>query len=291
MTDEKLSNLYNRMWYRRIYHELIDKCRKMEKEGYSEDIPLETHHIIPKKIWPGGENIKSNMVKVPIRYHITLHALLMFAYPGVSVLAHSAKSMLASNKLQKRYGVISKIPIKFASLIREEAYKNLRGKNPFKGKRHSEESRQRMSISHKNQVVSEETKKRLSEHNSGSGNPFYGKHHTEETKRIISLKNSGTNSSMYGKKHSQETIEKMRQAKLRENHPMYGKHFSEEVRKNMSLARKGNKNSKRRRIIDSGNNIFDSIKDCSRYYGIEPSKLRKWANGTTKDNHGFRLLD
>lgn len=291
MTARELIDLHNRMWYRKTYHELINRCREMEKNGYPDDVLLEIHHIIPKKIWPEGKNLKSNIVKVPIRYHITLHALLMFAYPGVSVFAHSAKSMLASNKLQKRYGVISKVPIKFASLIKIEAYKNLKGKNPFKGRKHTDESKKKMSMSHKNQKVSEETKKKLSELNSGSGNPFYGKHHTKESRKIISIKNSGINSPMYGKKHSKETLEKMRQAKLGEKHPMYGKHFSEKVRENMSLAKLGNKNSKRRRIIDSGNNIFESIKDCSKYYGIEPSKLRKWANGTTKDNHGFKLLD
>jgi len=77
-------------------------------------------------------------------------------------------------------------------------------------------------------ILSAETLKRKSELVSGKNNPnygktgdknpFYGRKHNEETKRKISEKNSGVNNYFYGKKRPELSI------KLSgENHYMYGK--------------------------------------------------------------------
>ena len=47
--------------------------------------------------------------------------------------------------------------------------------------------------------LTEETKKRLSEVQSGEKSAWWGKHHTEETKQLMSNKASGEGNSMYGK--------------------------------------------------------------------------------------------
>lgn len=46
----------------------------------------------------------------------------------------------------------------------------------------SDETKQKLSESHKGKVHSEETKKKMSEIKQGESNPFYGKSHTEETR-------------------------------------------------------------------------------------------------------------
>ena len=64
-------------------------------------------------------------------------------------------------------------------------------KNHFYGKKHSEETKEK--IRHKmtgKKIHSEEWKKELSEKMSGQGNPFYGKKHSEETKEKIRQKMS-----------------------------------------------------------------------------------------------------
>lgn len=58
--------------------------------------------------------------------------------------------------------------------------KNLGENNAFYGKKHTKESREKMSLSHKDKHC-------------GKDNAFYGKKHTEETKNKISIKMSGEN--------------------------------------------------------------------------------------------------
>ena len=72
--------------------------------------------------------------------------------------------------------------------------------NPFFGKHHTKEFKERMS----------EMKEGI---NIGKENPFYGKHHTEVTKKILSKK-------ALGRKHTEEAKRKMR-GRL----PSHGKHI------------------------------------------------------------------
>ena len=54
---------------------------------------------------------------------------------------------------------------------------------------HSLETRKKISDSRKGKVLSEECKRKISEHNKGEGNPFFGKTHSEEAKRKMSENN------------------------------------------------------------------------------------------------------
>ena len=98
--------------------------------------------------------------------------------------------------------------------IRQKISASRKGKPRFLGKTHSNNTKQKMSESHKGEKNpnfgkprSEETKRKISatkkgKHNyKGENNPFYGKHHTEETKQKIS-------NAMKGKTFSEETKRK-----------------------------------------------------------------------------------
>ena len=61
--------------------------------------------------------------------------------------------------------------------------------NPFFGKKHTEETRRKISDKNSGRIVSEEERKKRSIINSGENNPFYGKHHTDETKEKIKQTN------------------------------------------------------------------------------------------------------
>ena len=70
----------------------------------------------------------------------------------------------------------------------------------------SEETRQKLSKSHKGKHRSEETKRKISESKKGESSSFKGKHHSEEAKRKIS-------ETKKGKKLSDEHKKKLSEAK------------------------------------------------------------------------------
>lgn len=74
----------------------------------------------------------------------------------------------------------------------EEIQKRIENRKNYK---HSEETKQKISMSHKGKIVgplSEETKHKLSIALSGDNNPFYGKQHDPELKKQMNAKTSAT---------------------------------------------------------------------------------------------------
>lgn len=65
----------------------------------------------------------------------------------------------------------------------------MKGNKYWLGKHHSEESKRKIGAAHKNKIVSEETRNKLSKalkgKKVGKDNPFYNKKHSEETKAKI----------------------------------------------------------------------------------------------------------
>ena len=101
------------------------------------------------------------------------------------------------------------------------------------GKKHSEESKKKMSEAQRGKRLSEETKKKISEAKKGDRNPNYGKKFSEEHRRKMSEAHKGKkrseehqrklSESLKGKKRSEETKKKIRESKRRrkkneENH-------------------------------------------------------------------------
>jgi len=117
-------------------------------------------------------------------------------------------------------------------------------------------------------LVSEETRKKLSEMRVGEKNPNYGKEMSEKQKQKISEKRKGTklteehkdkirqrmigNTWNVGKKLSDETKRKVGEAQKGNQH-MKGRKYSEETRKKMSEAHKGKKPSEetRKKLSDA----------------------------------------
>jgi group I intron endonuclease len=108
------------------------------------------------------------------------------------------------------------------------------------------------NISNGGDIVSEETRQKISEANKGENNGMYGKTHSEEVRQKISEANKGKTHSEETKRkiseankgrfHTEETKQKIRENRPRlkgEDHPWYGKHHSEEARLKMSESHKG----------------------------------------------------
>lgn len=89
--------------------------------------------------------------------------------------------------------------------------------NPFYNKKHTNETKTKLSMNAKNRI--------------GSKNPFYGKHHSERAKQKISTANTG-------KKKSEEMKQAISERML-PNNPFKGKHHSKETKIKISESVKG----------------------------------------------------
>ena len=162
MTDEEIRK-HNQEWYKKTYNNLIEKCKQMDSDGELTGIYTETHHILPKCM--GGTDESTNLVKLPARYHIVAHLLLIKIYPGQSKLAYAAHMMLtcASSRLKDREDAQKRISTRTYAMVREEVASYRKGvpRDP-------------------------ETIRKMSIGISGEKHPFYGKHRSEETCRKVS---------------------------------------------------------------------------------------------------------
>ena len=120
---------------------------------------------------------------------------------GGDLLTNHPDKELIREKIIKSYTeTISKMSCE----ERKEKYGKIGERNGMYGKTHTEEARKIFSELHmgntytKGKKASEETKQKLSKmrknKNTGEENPFFGKHHTEETKEKLREKIKGTQS-------------------------------------------------------------------------------------------------
>ena len=182
-TDLEKEEFEYRTKYRNIYIRLIIRCQNMTQEelsGYNE-----RHHILPKCM--GGSNKKSNIVLMPVRYHVIAHMVLSKAYPDNQNLKIAVFCMFSVGH-EKRFSELNKM---FSSReikeIRQKIAKETSGENsPNYGLVRSEEFKEKVRQANIGKKASEETKKKMSDARSGDRNPFFGKHLTEEKKRKMS---------------------------------------------------------------------------------------------------------
>lgn len=144
----KLINLSHQTKYLKWYVSLVTK--QYNDPGYTEK-----HHILPKSL--GGDNSKSNVVRIPGRVHFICHKLLV----RMVVDSRHKKNMIhalnmlakSNNKNQSRYQVSSKE----YEHIRKQLSASMKGENnpmfgkpaPNRGVTHSEETRRKLSEANK----------------------------------------------------------------------------------------------------------------------------------------------
>lgn len=208
--------------YTRYYFNIIEAAQIRE---LSPAIYIEKHHIIPKSL--GGSNKKDNIVKLLPREHFVCHLLLTKMLTG----ENKAKMVNAALRLANDHNgrcVNSRI----YTIIKQERSEYLSTKmlgsgNHFYGKKHSSETRTKMSLQKKGRKLTEEQKQKLK----GRIGPMLGKTHSLATRKRLSEFGKTRTPSNYTKKKTSETMlsaniqrsaetkEKMRKAKLGIVHP------------------------------------------------------------------------
>jgi hypothetical protein len=202
--------------YTKTYYRIIDRAKaRIKPEFYTEK-----HHIVPKCITKFLGLPESEKIPLSFKEHWVCHHLLLKMVMGKLKakmwLAFDRMGQVNQNQQNKRIiNIISYNKIKISNR------KLCSGINhPFYGRKHSEE-----------------TKKKLSEIRKGKNNYQAGRKRSEESKKKMGAVHKG-NKNKLGYKTPEETKKKMREsAKNR-------KPISEETRKKMSASHKGKHNMK-----------------------------------------------
>jgi hypothetical protein len=179
--------------YKKWYDAIVKNAQNRTLDSYSE-----LHHIIPRSL--GGSDDTRNLVSLTIREHFICHILLTKFTSGEdrNKMLYAVILMKGGNNKQPRY--INSRLYETVKLSFTNNRKTMTGeKNSFYGKKHSEETRAKMSAS----------KKKLY----GNGNhPHIGMKRSKEVKRNISLARKGQPSpkkGLPGKQWTEETRAKM----------------------------------------------------------------------------------
>jgi hypothetical protein len=173
--------------------------------------------------------------------------------------------------------------------------KNLGARNPMFKKKHSKETRLKISDKIKGENnpnygknLSEEVKRKLSETRKGENNPFYGKKHSKETRKRFSEMRKRESL-------SEETRKKLSESSRGIKNPNYGKKHSKETREKISKAVKG-KNSK---LVNWSHSIYGVVLETSatelaRKFPEQklcPSTLSGVSNGKNSHHKGWKVVN
>lgn len=279
--------LNRREKYLRIYIKIIERCKLMNDEDFSGY--CEIHHILPRCM--GGTNVKENLIKMPVRYHIIAHMVIVEAYPEIAGLRMAL--VLITGKNKKRAGReegLTKISSKLVAKMREEAWRKLKeiGKSSehrrkisetLKGRKIPRDIVEKIASKLRGRKMSDEQRKRMSE-------LLKGKKRSPETLKRMSA-------AMLGKKLSAETRHKMSVSTSGEKNPMWGTHRSDETKKKISEKNFGGKNGMARKVIGPDGTIYGSIRDAARdnTQNLTYDQISLRIRGLNKNSEGWSYLD
>lgn len=117
-------------------------------------------------------------------------------------------------------------------LVVKPGNKYIRGHNTrVNSPMHNPETARKNSEAQKGKILSEETRKKISEANKGENHPMFGKTHSKETKKKMSEAKKGKPRKPFSKEHKEKISEANKGKKQ--------KPFSEEHKRKLSEAKKG----------------------------------------------------
>ncbi len=244
--EEQNDDLFIKNKYFYLYIEIISsanrKDRKKTKEGY-----FESHHIIPKSL--GGNNSKNNLVLLTAREHYICHWLLT-----------------KFCKKDKRKMVLAFFRMNNSNIYnqKDNLYKNSKAYEYCKKELNRipmpEETKNKIRQKRKLQVISEETKIKLSLAHKGKKKSKEHIENIKNAKKNISIETrEKLSKSLKGKKCPEHTKECVRKANIGNKYSV-GRIVSEATRKKMSEAHKGKKHTEEHKL-KLGNSVSNNKKN------------------------------
>jgi group I intron endonuclease len=163
-----------------------------------------------------------------------------------------------------------------------------------RGRKHSEESKIKMSLSRSGENHFRFGKNLTEEHKEKLRQSKIGTKHSEESKAKMSLAKMGAKNVNYGKKiqMSQETKDKISKKSIGENNPMWGKNHSEESRERMSKKAMGRIPGTAKKVIDTSTGaIFNSAKEAACFAGINHGTMKDRLNGRRTNKTTYKYYE
>lgn len=282
---------YNhRCKYLRLYIRLIKRCQSMTDKELSG--PCEVHHIQSKCL--GGTNIKTNLVKMPIRYHIMAHIILLESYPDIVDLAYSVFMLINTGKKQgstfkyRKESLLKNFSSRTISFVREKSLKMMR----------TDEYRKKRSDMVKGELNpnfgkprSDDFKRKMTIRMMGSNNPSFGKNYSSSRDYSLS---SGKNNKKSKKVISPEGIIYDSASEAAKMNNIEYKHLTYLLtKKNNTSGWKyldGPSKKEIKKLTDNIGNIFNTLKEASDYYNVSESTVYKWLHGKGYNLYKIRYL-
>lgn len=202
------------MNYKKIYDNLILKTQSENRIKIKGGSYYERHHITPKCL--GGNNLKENLVLLTAKEHFVAHKLLVEIYPTNKKLIKSLYMMSMMSKGINRFYIVSSreydaIRTKFSKLMsgrvvpsitkEKQSLAKIGKVSKLKGRKRSEETRDKISTSKRGGKLSDLHKNKISVSNLGK----HSKSKSTETKNRMSQSKIGKPSHRRGCRLSEET--------------------------------------------------------------------------------------
>lgn len=234
----------------------------------------------PERRWKNGAgylSVENGKYKQPM----FAHAILKYGWDNFQ------HEIIANNLTKEEADSFEKLLIEKFDTINDEYGYNCREGGSNGGI--SEEARKKISNAHKGSIVSDDTKRKISESLKGENHYLYGKHLTDETKKKLSDAHKGRSLSEDHKRKIGEAIKG-------ENHPMYGKQHTEESKQKMSESHKGllagSKHPNARKVIQYDLDgkfikVWDYIGEVEIELKIKKQSICNCCNGRCKTAGGF----
>lgn len=229
-------NIFIQNKYTRWYISIIDNAKSQQRKKVKKDLPdyvyYESHHVVPRSIKPELTHHPENVVLLTAREHFICHYLLLKMTEGQNKYKMlNAFKMMCGAKKELRYT---------NSRLYEHVRKELRLSEEHKRKiseagkerKHSDETKLKMSLAQKGIPKTEEHKQNLR-----------GKERSEEVRKAMSLARKGKPSSKKGKpgkKPTEEARKKMSESRTGDKNHFYGKTHTDETRTKMKEYRANN---------------------------------------------------
>lgn len=164
----------------KTYEEFIQNILNTRGRFSCDEQYYERHHIIPKSI--GGTDDEENLIDLYAKEHFEAHRLLASENPDNDKLVYAWTCMaFVENNGQKRYRITAaEYEEAKIALSRIQSVNMVGVNNPFYGKKHTQDTREKLRKANKMRGYV------------GENNPWFGHHHTEEAKEKMRKKRPNT---------------------------------------------------------------------------------------------------